>query len=167
MKQEKIKFRSPNLKRAVETQQSVGAFLMFNTYSCHYAEMSASRSYMGDVTEDVFTSLSFGFWINKLNKHQVGKDFPRRPLDGVSGWMSTEFDDDLVHFRTFIGFDRNTDPVLTKRLMRRRWRLVSERGAFQSCPVSSVAELSEVASPVFLSTFMAGDASGFGMFDGM
>lgn len=161
------KIRIRDIKAAARTFSSLRPFLLFNSYSGHYAEMSASRSYMGDVTEQTFTSLSFSFWLNKLNIHQVGKDFHRRPLDGVSGWMSSEFGSDLVHFHAFIGFDRNTDPVLIERLMRRRWRLVSERGAFQSCPVSSMGELSEIASPVFLSSFMAGDAAGFGMFDGM
>jgi hypothetical protein len=119
---------------------------------------------MGDVTEDVFTSLSFGFWLNKLNKDQVGKDFDRRPLDVVSGWSTSTIDGDLVHFRAFIGFGQNTDPIKIERLMRRCWRLVSKGGDFQSCPVSSAAELSEVASPVFLSSFMATEVSGFGMF---
>jgi hypothetical protein len=122
---------------------------------------------MGDVTEEVFTSLSFRFWLNKLNKNQIGKDFRHRPLDGVSGWSTSSFDDDLVHFRAFIGFHQNSDPIKIERLMRRCWRLVSKGGNFQSCPVSSAAELSEVAPAAFLSSFMAAEASGFGMFDGM
>lgn len=160
-------YRLKDKATAFATLQSVGAFLMFSSYSCHYAEMSASRSYMGDVSEDVFTSLSFGFWLNKLNKDQIGKDFRSRPLDGVSGWATSTFDDDLVQFRAFIGFGQNTDPIKIERLMRRCWRLVSKGGDFQSCPLSSMAELSEVAPSSFLSSFMAAEATGFGMFDGM
>ena len=157
-------YRLRDKTTAFATLQSVGAFLLLSSYSCYYAEMSASRSYMGDVTEDLFTAHSFGFWLNKLNKHQLGKDFHRRSLDGVSGWMSSEFDEDQVQFRTFIGFEKHTDPILAERLMRRCWRLVSQGGDFQSCPVSSAAELSEVASPSFMSPFMLAEAPGFGMF---
>jgi len=129
--------------------------------------MSINRAVMGETLSDPdFIRLSFGHWRGKINKKLIGRDFRLRPDDGVSGWMLPEFIGDQVQFHAVVGFDRKHDPDEMQKLMRRCWRLVSEKGSFNSASVSSLSQLEGECAPAFMLKFLKGKAPGFGFFKG-